>query len=163
MIDDRKRRWFDGIVWAAAAACVAMLVDTAQASDHPYTVDNATYRTECGSCHIAYPPALLGGNTWREIMRGLDRHFGTDASFGRAAQAEISAYLEAGAGGPRREVRTLRISDAPWFRKEHDEVAASTWKSAAVKSPANCGACHRQAEKGDFSERHLVVPRGESR
>ena len=163
MFDDRRRRWFDGIAWTAAAVALALLVDAAAAGEHRYPVDNAVYKAECGSCHVAYPPALLGAGTWREIMRGLDKHFGTDAGLGESAHAQVSAYLEAGAGGPRREVRTLRISDASWFRKEHDEVAAAAWKSAAVKSPANCGACHRQAERGDFGERSLRVPGGVAR
>jgi hypothetical protein len=37
------------------------------------------------------PPALLGGGAWREIMRGLQRHFGADASIGAAEHARISA------------------------------------------------------------------------
>lgn len=163
MLDDRRRKWFDGIVWTAATVYIAMLVDTAQAADHRYPVDNATYQSECGSCHVAYPPALLGAGTWREIMRGLDRHFGTDASLGDSAHAKVKAYLEAGAGRSSSAAPTLRISDAAWFRREHREVDAAAWKSPAVKSPANCGACHRQAERGDFGERSLSVPRGEPR
>lgn len=161
MLDDRRRRWFDGIAWTAAAVLIAVLVDAAHAGDHRYTVDNASYKSECGSCHVAYPPALLGAGTWREIMRGLDQHFGADASVGDSANAQIRAYLEAGAGRPRGPAPTLRISDASWFRKEHAEIAAATWKSPAVKSPANCGACHQQAERGDFSERSLRVPHQE--
>ena len=158
MLDDRRRRWFDGIAWTAAAVLIAALVDTAHAGDHRYPVDNASYKSECGSCHVAYPPALLGAGTWREIMRGLDQHFGTDASVGDSAHAQIKAYLEAGAGRSRGSASALRISDASWFREEHAEIATATWKSAAVKSPANCGACHQQAERGDFSERSLRVP-----
>lgn len=157
MIDDRKRRRFGRLVGAAAAATLLMLVGAAAAADHRYPVDNATYRQECGSCHVAYPPALLGAGSWREIMRGLDRHFGTDASVSEPARAQITAYLEAGAGRSRAESPTLRISEMAWFRKEHREVSAATWKSPAVKSAANCGACHRQAEQGEFSERSLVV------
>jgi len=157
MLDDRKRKWFDGISWAAAAVVLAVLVDTAMAEGRRYPVGNATYQSECGSCHVAYPPALLGAGTWREIMRGLDRHFGTDASLGDSAHAQVKAYLEAGAGNSRREAAALRISDASWFRKEHAGIAAATWKSSAVKSPANCGACHQQAGQGDFSERSLLV------
>jgi hypothetical protein len=163
LLDDRRRKWFDGIAWTAAAVVLAMLADAAVADGHRYPVDNATYQAECGSCHIAYPPALLGAGTWREIMRGLDKHFGTDASLGDSAHAQVKAYLEAGAGRAGREVATLRISDTPWFRKEHGEIAAATWKSAAVKSPANCGACHRQADRGDFGERSLRVPGKEAR
>lgn len=163
MFDDRRRKWFDGIVWTAAAVVLALLADAATAESSRFPVGDATYGSECGSCHVAYPPALLGAGSWREIMRGLDRHFGTDASLGGTARARVEAYLEAGAGPSRREVATLRISDAPWFRREHHEVAAATWKSAAVKSAANCGACHRQAEQGDFGERSLRVPGREGR
>ena len=163
MFDERKRWGFDGIAWTAAAVVLALLADAAEAGEHRYPVDNAVYKAECGSCHAAYPPALLGAGTWREIMRGLDRHFGTDAGLGDSAHAQVKAYLEAGAGGPRREVRTLRISDAPWFREEHGRIAAATWKSTAVKSPANCAACHRQAERGDFGEASLRVPGGVAR
>jgi len=163
MFDDRRRKWLDGIAWTAGAVVLAMLVDTAVAESHRFPVDNATYQSECGSCHVAYPPAMLGAGTWRGIMRGLDRHFGTDASLGDPARARVEAYLEAGAGPARREVATLRISDSSWFRKEHDEIGAATWRSAAVKSPANCGACHRQADRGDFGERNLRVPGGSLR
>jgi mono/diheme cytochrome c family protein len=158
MLDDRRRKWFGGIVCAAATAVLVMLADDAMAETSRFAVGNATYQSECGSCHVAYPPALLGAGTWRDIMRGLDKHFGTDAGLGDSAHAQIKAYLQAGAGPSRREVPTLRISDASWFSKEHREIAAATWKSAAVKSPANCGACHRQADRGDYGERSLRVP-----
>jgi nitrate/TMAO reductase-like tetraheme cytochrome c subunit len=163
VIDDRRRKWFDGIVWTAASVLFAMLADEAMAEASRFPVNNAAYQAECGSCHVAYPPALLGAATWREIMKGLDRHFGTDTSLAGPAQAQVKAYLEAGAGPTSRDVATLRISDASWFRREHDDVAAATWKSAAVKSAANCGACHRQADQGDFGERTLRVPGREAR
>jgi nitrate/TMAO reductase-like tetraheme cytochrome c subunit len=93
-------------------------------------------------------------------MAGLDKHFGTDATVDASAAKEIQVYLEANAG--RRRIRgkpPLRITETSWFREEHDEVAASTWKSPAVKSAANCGACHTQAESGDYREGTLRVPR----
>jgi hypothetical protein len=37
-------------------------------------------------------------------------------------------------------------------------VPASIWKDPRVKSPANCGACHRGAEQGRYGERELEVP-----
>jgi hypothetical protein len=38
-------------------------------------------------------------------------------------------------------------------------VSASLWKSEAVRSPANCAACHTRAEQGDYSERTLRLPK----
>ncbi|GAB4115391.1 MAG: hypothetical protein Fur0014_17710 [Rubrivivax sp.] len=123
------------------------------------------YKAECGACHVAYPPALLPADSWKRLMVGLDRHFGTDASLDAATARTIAAWLEANAGTYRKVRREGaappedRITRAAWFRREHDEVPAATWKRADVKSPANCAACHTQADQGDFSERQIRVPR----
>jgi len=91
-------------------------------------------------------------------MAGLDRHFGTDASLEPAVAERIGKYLRANAGSPRRLGAAARISETAWFRDEHDDVPAATWKSPEVRSAANCGACHTQAERGDFSEHNLSWP-----
>jgi hypothetical protein len=160
MLNERKRKWFDAIVWSVSALVAALLaVDTAHAASHRYAVDNAAYRAECGSCHVAYPPALLGAEAWRLIMQGLNQHFGTDASVREDRGAEIMAYLAAASGGKRGTAATPRITESQWFRKEHADVAAATWKLPLVRSAANCEACHVQAGTGDFSERNIRVPR----
>lgn len=133
----------------------------ALAGEHVYRIDQAKYVEECGSCHVAYPPQLLEAQGWRALMTGLDRHFGADASLDARTAAEINAWLERNAGTRARlaSVAEPRISATRWFRHEHDEVPASLWRSAGVKTPANCSACHRAAEKGDYSERSLRLPR----
>ena len=98
-------------------------------------------------------------------MAGLPRHFGTDASLDPAAAQAIGAWLAQHAGSARKVQREPaappedRISRSAWFQREHREVSASTWALPAVKSAANCGACHTRADQGDFSERHLRLPR----
>lgn len=134
----------------------------ARADGHVYHASNPAWKTECASCHIAYPPQLLPAESWRALMGRLDQHFGVDASIDANAAKEISAFLEANAGRRRGDggaSPVLRITETRWFRKEHDEVPARVWESAAVKSPANCEACHTQAASGDFRERTLRVPR----
>jgi mono/diheme cytochrome c family protein len=42
---------------------------------------------------------------------------------------------------------------------EHDEVGPAAWKLPAVKSAANCAACHASAEQGDFRKRNIRIPR----
>ena len=132
----------------------------AQADREVFDVANPVYREECGSCLVAYPPQLLPKSSWQAIMTGLDKHFGTDASLDPDTTKAIRTYLESNAsrraagGKPQ-----LRITETAWFKHEHDEIAAGTWNSAAVKSPANCGACHTKAEQGDYRERTLRVPR----
>ena len=43
--------------------------------------------------------------------------------------------------------------------RKHDEVAPEVWKRPKVGGPSNCVACHSGAEKGDFSERNVRIPR----
>jgi hypothetical protein len=122
---------------------------------------HAGYQAECGSCHVAYPPRLLPASSWRQLMGSLDKHFGTDASIEPALARDIGAYLEANAGSSRRgaDPAEPRITRTAWFVREHDEVPADAWRRPAVGSPANCGACHTQAESGDYRKRNLRIPR----
>lgn len=130
------------------------------ADGHRYTATDPTWKAECGSCHVAYPPALLPAASWRALMAGLDKHFGTDASLDPASAARITTFLERNAGRERgaSAKAALRITETRWFRHEHDEVPAYVWKSAKVKSPSNCAACHAGAERGDFSEDNVQIP-----
>lgn len=140
----------------------ALLIATAQADESWRQPLPAVYKDECGSCHVAYPPRLLAAADWRTIVAGLARHFGTDASLEPVQAKEIGAFLTANAGRRETGGNAPRITASQWFRREHrdghDGLTAALWKSPAVKSPANCGACHRQAADGDFGERSLRLP-----
>lgn len=121
------------------------------------------YQQECGSCHLAYPPGLLPADSWRRIMSGLDRHFGSDASLDTAMAQQIDAWLKAHAGTYKR-VDTAppqdRITRSAWFERKHQRIAAAVWQHAAVKSAANCAACHTGAAQGDFDDDRLRFPPG---
>lgn len=120
------------------------------------------YRAECAACHIAYPPDMLPASSWQRLLRNLPQHFGTDASLDAATVQELSQWLSAHAASPRRVGEAPpqdRVTRSAWFARQHDEVRPATWKLPAVKSPANCAACHTQADQGDFDERHLRIPR----
>lgn len=120
----------------------------------------AAWREECGSCHLAYPPGFLPADSWRALMGGLERHFGVDAGLDPKVRGEILDLLTKYAGPRRGQTAVpLRISETGWFRHEHDEVPAQLWPSARVKSAANCQACHLEADKGNYSERSLRLPR----
>lgn len=154
----------------AAMAPLFLGFASARADDQTRFPLNAAYKEECGSCHVPYPPQLLPAQSWKAIMAGLDKHFGSDASLDAAKASEIGDYLAAHAGragqrdGAAANPRlNLRITETAWFRREHrdghDGLTTAVWKSSAVKSPANCGACHRQAAEGDYSERGIRLPR----
>jgi len=120
------------------------------------------YSRECGACHIAYPPALLGAASWQRVMADLGRHFGADASLDAATTREVTDWLVAYAASGRRAAGAPppeRITRSAWFVHEHDELSASVWQRPSVRSAANCAACHPQAEQGDFNEHRVRVPR----
>lgn len=122
------------------------------------------YTQECGSCHVAYPPALLPARSWQRVMTGLSTHYGSDASLDDAATVQqLSQWLQANAGSSRKvrsEPPQDRITRAEWFVRKHRGVDAAVWAHVSVKSAANCAACHPQAERGDFDEHGLRTPPG---
>src|SRR3989338_10666443 len=123
---------------------------------------NAKFQQECSTCHISYAPGLLPAESWRKVMAGLDKHFGSDASLTDRENKEITAFLVNNASNRwSAPTAPLRISEAAWFKRKHDghEINPEVWKNPKVKSPANCAACHPDAERGDFSERNIRIPK----
>jgi hypothetical protein len=123
---------------------------------------NAKWKQECSTCHIAYSPGLLPAESWRKVMAGLDKHFGSDASLDAQENKEITAFLVDNASNRwNAPTAPLRITESAWFKSKHDshEISPSVWKNPKVKSPANCAACHTQAESGSFREREIRMPK----
>lgn len=120
-----------------------------------------SYEAECASCHMAYPPGLLSEKSWQNVMGGLGKHFGTDASIDQKDQSEISNWLRKNAATKQKYSELApenRITKTAWFIRKHDEIKADVWKRASIKSPANCGACHSTAAEGIFSEKNISIP-----
>jgi hypothetical protein len=120
------------------------------------------YHQECAACHMAYPPGMLPASSWSRMMKGLDQHYGTDASLDPAMVRQISTWLEAHAGTYQR-VREAppqdRITQSAWFERKHRAVEPAVWKRAAVGSRANCMACHTRADQGDFDDDRVRIPK----
>lgn len=144
------------------AILLIALSTSALADSHKLAVpDNPKWQTECGSCHMAYPPQLLTAENWRQMMKGLDRHFGANATLDAKEGVEILAFLERYAARDQKySANTLRITDTAWFQRKHREVSNSDWSHAKVKSRSNCTACHVTAERGDWSEHSIRMPNG---
>ena len=125
-------------------------------------LNNETWRSECGECHVAYPPMMLPASSWRAVMEDLSHHFGVDASLDPQTRAEITDFLikHAGREPSRTTEPLLRITETRWFKDEHqEELPASIWQHPQVKSAANCEACHVQAAQGDYDEDNIRLPR----
>jgi hypothetical protein len=167
-MNEPLQRRADRVIWAAAIAFLMTFgwyeVRAAEAPSSPASPSALdVYRAECGACHVAYPPRLLPPASWQAIMRGLDKHFGVDASLDASTSASVSAFLEQATAPDRRETRAtptvpLRITETPWFRHEHDEIPPTVWQRKSIGSPANCAACHVGAEQGQFSEHTVRIP-----
>ena len=89
-------------------------------------VINARWKDECGSCHMAYPPRFLSAESWRAMMAGLDKHFGSDASVDAATATEIGDFLEKNASAKHRIASSgseppLRITETRWFQSEQTD------------------------------------------
>ena len=132
------------------------------AAETPMPTDKPlSYEVECASCHMAYPPSLLGQKNWQSIMSGLDKHFGSDASLDLKNQTEITQWLVKHAS-TRKKYSVFapenRITKSSWFIDEHDKVKADVWKRDGIKSPANCLACHTDGANGGFKEKNIRIP-----
>lgn len=135
-------------------------------------LNNAKWKAECSGCHMLYHPGLLPERSWKKMMGGLDKHFGENAELDAATRDEILAFLSANSADKqagRRSQRILqsipanaaplRISETQYFIAKHDEVSAATFKRKSVGSAANCIACHKTADQGNFSESQVKIPR----
>jgi cytochrome b len=129
----------------------------------------STYAKECGACHWSFHPSLLPRTSWATLMGKLDDHFGEDASMSQTAATEITAYLEANAAETAdtepanrfrkvAEADPIRITKTRFWTRTHDHIEAAVFASPAVKSRANCAACHRDALTGRFDDQAIDIP-----
>ena len=149
-----------------SAATLATLASPAAHADSgrmmPLNMPKA-YVQECASCHTAYAPGLLPAASWQRLMGGLDKHFGTDAALDPATLNQLSGWLQAHAGTYKRVSEAPpqdRITRSAWFERKHRKVDAAVWQLPSVKTAANCAACHRGADQGDFNDDNLQFPAG---
>lgn len=111
--------------------------------------DSTKWKEECGSCHVAYPPHLLAAENWKSLMGSLDKHFGANAALDIKDNKAILGFLMRHAGSGKQSIAdSLRISDTPWFRREHRSIAAGEWTHPKVRSRSNCSACHGKVVLG---------------
>lgn len=147
-------------------AIMLVMASQAQAADKGNAREQAgsaqaAWEAECGSCHLAYPARFLTAETWKRLMANLGKHFGDNASLDQHVTKQITEYLVRNASSKgNRSAASMRISDTSWFVREHHEVNSKAWSNPAVKSPANCTACHINASRGDWSERGIRMPAG---
>ncbi|MBZ4200654.1 MAG: diheme cytochrome c [Methylotenera sp.] len=170
------KKWLQFLVVMTSITATSALLASGGFSDNGArqmpAVANAKWKAECSGCHMLYHPGLLPERSWHKMMAGLDKHFGENASLDQATRDEIAKFLALNSADKQDNRRSnrinqsipaattpLRISETRYFTSKHDEIAASTFKRKSIGSAANCAACHQAAEKGDFSESQIKIPR----
>ena len=130
------------------------------------------YQKECGSCHMAYQPQFLPSRSWNKMMQNLENHFDVDASLNANDNKIILSYLQTNAGDGQaankhfarmsnsvaKNETPFRISQTPYFMREHRGIPKRLIEQKEVKSLANCSACHTTANQGNYSERAIKIP-----
>lgn len=134
-----------------AVVLLVLVMNQAYAGGNKHAISNVEkWKIECGSCHVAYPPQLMSAENWQGLMSNLNRHFGANASLDANDNKSILGFLERNAGsGERYSSTSLRISDTPWFKREHHVISPKEWAHQDVKSRSNCSACHGKQVLGE--------------
>ena len=136
-----------------------------------YAALHKDFSDECGSCHIAYPPYLLPKASWTAMMKGLDNHFGEDASLDKKTNQSILAFLvkNSADNSTRKSAfyisqslkghkSTIAITKTPYWKHVHKHIGKDVFASNEVKSRANCEACHKDIQYGLLEHDLIKVP-----
>jgi cytochrome b len=134
--------------------------------------DSPVWRSECGSCHGVFYPALLPARSWEKMMAEQAQHFGTDLGLDEATAKSVLAFMVANSAEKHqieagykiesslaKGATPLRVTETPYWVKKHREIAASDWANPLVKSKSNCGACHVDADAGTYEDAAMHIPK----
>jgi len=149
-----------------------------QTEQHPFLPfegivlpDNATWREECGDCHMAYHPSLLPARSWVALMNGQHDHFGDDLDLDDDDKTEITEFLVRNSAEhllvePSWRILTetpdnetpLRVTETHYWKRKHAEIEQRYWDSKKVMSKGNCPACHKDARAGTYEDADMHLP-----
>lgn len=158
------------IAFIGIGGTIALLIYTLSTPDNlliaahnqkiAYEQENPLFVNECASCHTLYPPSLLPKESWSALMGDLSNHFGDDASLDPSDHQTILAYLLAHSAETSTQEMSIKmmqslekrdmiaITQTPFWKKRHKNIASDVFTSDKVKSRANCKACHSDVEQG---------------
>lgn len=129
------------------------------------------WNEECGSCHLAYHPSLLPARSWQAMFAGEADHFGDDLMLDADVVAALTVFTLAHSAEKSESeaaVKTamttpvnaapLRITETPYWKRKHADIAAADWKTKTVHGKGDCGACHYDAEQATFEDGAMRIP-----
>jgi hypothetical protein len=137
----------------------------------PEKVSVSTYKETCGAWHFAYQPELLPSPSWENIINRPDDHFGESLELDEETRKSVLGYLQENAADQStskrsqknlrscRDQEPKRITEIPYIKDKHHDIAKGTIKAEAMGSLSNCTACHLRAEEGIYDDDFVVVPK----
>lgn len=160
----------------AGAAAVALAITAPVVLGAPETPAGTradadpTWTSECGDCHLAYPPELLPARSWSRMIDGSDDHFGEDLALApetraalrdwmapRAAEADANEHAWRIHRSVPADEAPLRITALDWWTQAHAAVPDAAFDDPDVRSRGRCQACHPDAASGAFqADPHLT-------
>jgi hypothetical protein len=140
-------------------------------ASHLIPVTNQTYKEVCGACHFAYQAGLLPSGSWTKLLSNLKDHFGESVDIDASSKGAVEKYLIENAAEKsqwkrsRKIVRCLkgetplRITEVPYIRRKHRDIAPEVFTRKAVGSLSSCSACHKTAEQGIYEDDYVTIPK----
>lgn len=132
---------------------------------------NETWRESCGECHLAFHPGLLPMRSWERLMAEQADHFGDDLALDEDSVTTLLNYARANSADLEKSEAAwrmnsnipaaespLRITEVSYWKRKHDEIDKEVFKRKEIKSKANCGACHLDADQGTFEDADMRIP-----
>ena len=158
-------------LWAVAFFFLTLVIGTCCGAA-TQAAPAAVYQESCGGCHFTYPPFLLPSGSWDKMISRLPSHFeGQEVELPPETATVVKDYLKANAAerSPAKAAGKImsslggatpeRITETPYMQHKHSKIGLETLKRKSVGSLANCIACHKAADKGDFSKHSREIPR----
>ncbi len=140
-------------------------------------VTNQDYRALCGECHFAHQGQWMPARSWRYFLtsKGLNDHFGVKVdkkdydlqavyqylSDNESAKSDAKVIMRLQKKYDDKTIPVQITRNAHYekiHRKIFNEEQKFVFDNPKVKYQGDCVACHKDAYKGDFSERTVEIP-----
>jgi hypothetical protein len=85
-----------------------------------------------------------------EILNFLKENSGDQ----KRVYGEFEEFIES----IKKDSTPIKISEVPYFKKEHKGIPRRFIEQKEVRSISNCIACHKDAKSGLYSEDNIIIP-----
>ena len=137
----------------------------------PELTQSKTWNDACGECHMPYHPSLLPAKIWVEMFAQQKNHFDEEFEYSLEKIQQLEEYAVRNSAEKLQteaarfiatttpdDFSSLRITDTPYWKAEHESIPATVWKTRKVNGFSQCEACHLDAIQGTFEDGAMDIP-----